>query len=63
MPVSLTGEKKFGGLSIDEVTRTFNNAVQQSIKDKKKKGLPVARYDPETKRAYLENADGVREYV
>ena len=26
-------------------------------------GLPVARYDTETKRAYLENADGTREYI
>ena len=27
------------------------------------KGLPVARYDAETKRAYLEYPDGRREYV
>jgi addiction module RelB/DinJ family antitoxin len=53
----------FNGLSTDEITRTFNNAVEQGVADKKRKGLPVARYDLEIKRAYLENADGSREYV
>ena len=52
-----------GGLSIGEVTRAFNDAVEQNIAEKQKKGLPIARYDIETGRAYLENADGSREYV
>jgi len=58
-----TGDQRFAGLSADEVTRAFNNAVEQDIEKKQKKGLPVARYDTETGRAYLENADGTREYV
>ena len=58
-----TGNKGFGGLSINEVTDSFNNAVKEDIAKKHKKGLPVARYDIETRRAYLENADGTREYV
>ena len=53
----------FGGLSSSEVTGLFNKAVEQDITEKKKKGLPVARYDMDTKRAYLENIDGTREYV
>jgi len=55
--------KGFGGLSADEVTRAFNNAVNQDIAKKQEKGLPVARYDPEAGLAYLENADGTREYA
>jgi addiction module RelB/DinJ family antitoxin len=53
----------FGGLTPDEVTRAFNDAVRQDIARKQKKGLPVARYDTETGRAYLENADGTWEYA
>jgi antitoxin component of RelBE/YafQ-DinJ toxin-antitoxin module len=53
----------FGGLTPEEVTRAFDDAVKQEIAMKQKKGLPVARYDKETGRAYLENADGTREYA
>ena len=53
----------FRELSDEDITRTFNNAVQQDIALKEKKGLPVAKYDTESKRAYLENADDTREYV
>ena len=55
--------QEFGGLNADEVTHAFNKAVKQDIAKKQKKGLPVARYDKESGRAYLENADGTREYV
>ena len=58
-----TGNQGFGGLSADEVTKTFNDALKQDIDKKQKKGLPIARYDSESGRAYLENADGTREYV
>jgi len=58
-----TGNQGFGGLSADEVTGVFNNAVKQDIANKQKKCLPVARYDTETGQAYLENADGTQEYV
>ena len=53
----------FTGLSMEEVTGIFKNAVEQDITEKMRKSLPVARYDLETKKAYLENADGSREYV
>ena len=61
-PVS-TGIQGIGGLSNSEVTGIFINAVEQDISNKKKRKLPVARYDLDSKRAYLENADGTREYV
>jgi len=55
--------KGFAGLSINEVTAAFNNAVKEDIAKKQKKGLPVVRYDKETRQAYLEYANGTREYV
>ena len=55
--------QEFAGLSADEATTVFNNAVKQDITRKQKKGLPVARYDTKSKRAYLEGADGTREYL
>jgi addiction module RelB/DinJ family antitoxin len=61
-PVNI-GSNGFGGLNTNEVTQVFNNAVEQDIEGKKRKGLPIARYDLELKKAYLENADGTREYV
>lgn len=57
------GSQGFGGLSSSEITGIFNDAVEQSITDKKRKGLPVAKYDLNSKRAYIENADGTREYA
>ena len=53
----------FGGLSSDEVTWAFNDIVKQDIIDKQKKKLPIARYDTESGRAFIENPDGSREYV
>jgi len=53
----------FNGLSADEITGIFNKAVEQDIAVKNRKGLPIARYDLESKKAYLENSDGTRDYV
>lgn len=58
-----TVSQGIGGLNSGEVTKIFNQAVKQDIEEKKKKGLPVTRYDLDSKRAYLENADGTQEYV
>jgi len=58
-----SGSPGIAGLSSGKITGAFNQAIRQSIAGKRKKGLPVARYDLELKRAYLENADGTREYV
>jgi len=58
-----TGIQGIGGLSPEEITKTFKKAVRESVESKQKKGLPIARYDIQSDRAYLENADGSREYV
>jgi hypothetical protein len=57
------GSQWVGGLNADEITVLFKDAVKQEIAEKQKKGLPVARYDTASKRAYLENTDDSREYV
>ena len=51
------------GLSSDEITRTFKDAVKKETNRNRKKGLPTARYDAPAEGAYLETADGSREYV
>lgn len=61
-PVS-AGSQGVAGLSVAEVTNVFNDTVKKDIARKQKKGLPVARYDKKLKQAYLENANGKREYV
>jgi DNA-damage-inducible protein J len=58
-----TSNQDFAGLSVNEVTKAFNDAVKQEIADSQSKGLPVALYDTKTGRAYLKNADGTLEYV
>lgn len=51
------------GISDDELTERFKQSIRIDDEIRKIKGLPVARYDAETKRAYLEYPDGRREYV
>jgi hypothetical protein len=46
-----------------KMTRLFKLAVKQEIEKKKALGIPVARYDAKNGKAYLEYADGRREYV
>ena len=51
------------GVSDEEMTRRFNESIRIDNEIRRIKGLPVAKYDDETKRAYLEYPDGRREYV
>jgi len=51
------------GFSADHITQAFNAAVQNEIKDKLQRGMPIARYDVDRKQAYLESADGTKEYI
>lgn len=51
------------GITDDELTRLFKESIRIDDEIRKVKGLPVARYDSEAKRAYLEYPDGRREYV
>jgi len=58
-----TGVQGIGKLGTEEITALFRESVLQDIDKKQRKGLPVAKYDTNTNQAYLENADGSREYV
>lgn len=58
-----TGDSDDWGIDANDVTTAFTNAVRQDMAIKQKKGVPVARYDIERGQAYLENAEGIREYV
>ena len=51
------------GISDEELTNRFKESIRIDDEIRKIKGLPVARYDDETKRAYLEYPDGRKEYV
>ena len=51
------------GYTVDNITKVFSTAVKDEIADKKRLGQPVAKYDSVSKRAYLEVAEGEREYI
>lgn len=51
------------GISDEELTRLFKESIRIDDEIRRIKGLPVARYDTESNRAYLEYPDGRREYV
>lgn len=50
------------GISDDELTRRFNEAIRIENEIKKIKGVPIAGYDIEKQLPYIEYADGRREY-
>ena len=51
------------GLSDEELTIRFRESIRIDNEVRRIKGLPVAGYDDETQKAYLEYPDGRREYV
>ncbi len=51
------------GISDEELTWRFKESIRLDDEERRIKGLPVARYDDETRRAYLEYPDGTRKYV
>ena len=51
------------GISDDELTQRFKESRRIDNEIRRIKGLPIAKYDSVTKRAYLEYPDGRREYV
>ena len=62
-PVS-TKSTGFGhGLTADYITSAFSAAVANDVGANRQKGFPIAGYDSTKKQAYLESADGTREYV
>lgn len=65
IPFILSAKKSgYGaGHSAEEITNAFNDALQKDFTTSREKGLPVARYDADLKKAYIEHVDGRREYV
>ena len=51
------------GISDDELTRLFIEAVRIENEIKKAKGVPISYYDSETNSAYLLYSDGTRKDV
>ena len=51
------------GISDEELTNRFKESIRIDDEIRRIKGLPVARYERKTKKAYLEYPDGRREYV
>jgi len=51
------------GYTSSDITSAFETAVNHEISQSQQKGFPVARYDTDKKQAYLEAADGTREYI
>jgi hypothetical protein len=51
------------GISDDELTERFREAVRIDNEIKRIKGVPIAGYDTEKKMAYLEYPDGRRKYA
>ncbi len=51
------------GLSDDELTERFKEAICIDNEIKRIKGVPIAGYDLEKKLAYHEYPDGRREYA
>ncbi len=62
-PVSAKGTRFGTGYTADDISGAFEAAVRNDIAEQRQSGLPVAKYDAESKRAYLEAADGTREYI
>ncbi len=51
------------GISDEELTLRFKEAVRIENEIKKIKGVPIAGYDEEKRTAYLEYPDGRRKYA
>ena len=51
------------GLSDEEMTFRFKEAIRLDEEKRTIMGLPNARYDEVNKKAYLEFPDGKRQYV
>jgi addiction module RelB/DinJ family antitoxin len=52
-----------GGYTPADITSAFDAAVRSEVAENQRKGHPIAKYDVASKLAYIEFADGTREYV
>lgn len=46
-----------------KMDKLIKDHVKKELAEKKKKGLPIAKYDMEARRVYRERPDGTKEYV
>ena len=51
------------GISDDELTKRFIEAIRIDNEIKKAMGTPISCYDSKTKSAYLLYSDGTKKYV
>ena len=51
------------GLTDEELTKRFKEAIRIDNEERRIKGEPIAKYDTEKRRAYLEFPDGRRQYA
>lgn len=51
------------GISDEELTKRFKESIRIDQQIAKIKGAPIAKYDEEKQRAYLEYPDGSRKYA
>lgn len=51
------------GISDDELTERFKEAIRIDNEIKRIKGVPISGYDEEKKAAFLEYPDGRRKYA
>ena len=51
------------GISDEKMTKIFRKTIKLDEQARKLKGIPEARYDIKTRRAYLEYPNGRKEYV
>ena len=51
------------GISDEELTQRFKESIRIDNEIRKIKGLPIAKYDRDKMKAYIEYPDGRREYV
>lgn len=61
--VSVKSPEFIPGYSAGDITEAFAASIQCEIAKKQKNGTPLALYDVENKKAYLEYPDGSRKYV
>ncbi|MCL2672576.1 MAG: type II toxin-antitoxin system RelB/DinJ family antitoxin [Clostridiales bacterium] len=62
-PVSTKSSAFGNGYTSAEVNAAFAAAVRNETEESRRRGMPVARYDAARKQAYIEAADGSREYI
>ena len=51
------------GVSDEELTERFKEAIRLDNEERRIKGEPIAKYDSDVNRAYLEYPDGRRQYA